>query len=255
MKQFIKYILLIISFAFIFAGCKKTSVPSTTGIVKLSFRNIVNGSPMVLNTANYTNPFGEPYTITKFKYYISNVRLGLSGVPTTAIEKESYHLVDQSQPGSLSFSFDAEENNFITLSFMIGVDSIRNVSGAQTGALDPLNDMFWTWSTGYVMAKMEGISPRSNQPGNIIEYHIGGFSGPNNVLKTVSMVFPAGKIVTIRQGKTSEISLDADFNKWWQTPNDITIAQVPVCSTPGALAKKLADNYAKMFTITDVENY
>lgn len=157
-------------------NCQKT-ISTKKGSVKLTFRNMVHTIPMVLNTTAYTNPFGETYTINKFKYYISNVSLGLSGVPTTAIEKESYHLIDQSEPGSLSFSFEAEENSFITLSFLLGVDSTRNVSGAQTGALDPLKDMFWTWNSGYVMAKMEGTSPQSNQVGNKIEYHIGGFPG------------------------------------------------------------------------------
>ena len=50
--------------------------------------------------------------------------------------------------------------NYNSLSFLLGVDSMHNVSGAQTGALDPANDMFWTWNSGYVMAKMEGASPR-----------------------------------------------------------------------------------------------
>ena len=67
-------------------------------------------------------------------------------------ESESYHLVDQSQPGSLSWSFEAEENPFTTLHFLLGVASARIVSGAQTGALDTLKDMFWTWNSGYIMA-------------------------------------------------------------------------------------------------------
>lgn len=213
---------------------------------------MVNTSPMVLDTPTYTNPFGETYTITKFKYYISNLRL--TGDGPTAIEKESYHLVDQVLPGSFTFSFETEENTFSNLYFLIGVDSIRNVSGAQTGALDPLNDMFWTWNSGYVMAKMEGISPQSNQAGNIIEYHIGGFTGGNNVLKGISLALPPGKSVIIKQGQTSEITVEADFNKWWQTPNDVKIAVMPVCTSPGVLAKKVADNYSKMFTITNVVN-
>ncbi len=215
---------------------------------------MVNANPMMLGPTIYTNPFGESFTISKFKYYVSNVRLGLSGVATTATEKNSYHLIDQGQPGSLHFSFDAEENSFITLSFLLGVDSTRNVSGAQTGALDPLNDMFWTWNSGYIMAKMEGTSPQSNLVGNRIEYHIGGFSGVNNSLKQIGLLFPAGKKVVIKQGQTSEIMVEADFNKWWQTPNDIKIADLPVCTTPGVLAKKVADNYADMFTVTDVVN-
>ncbi|MCW3089188.1 MAG: hypothetical protein JWP81_257 [Ferruginibacter sp.] len=250
-----KYCLFLLLILFLLSSCQKTINPGNSkGTVKLTFNNKVNGSPMALNTGIYTNPFGETYTITKFKYYISNVRLGLSGVPTIAAETESYHLIDQSVPGSLSFSFEADENSFITLSFLLGVDSTRNVSGAQTGALDPLNDMFWTWNSGYVMVKMEGTSPQSGQPGNVVQYHIGGFSGANNVLKYIGMVFPGGKTVNIKKGQTSEITLEADFNKWWQSPNDIKIAGLPVCTTPGAQAKMVADNYSKMFTITDIVN-
>ncbi|MBC7886771.1 MAG: hypothetical protein H7Z13_02710 [Ferruginibacter sp.] len=253
MKPSIKYFLLIYPAFLLSGGCQK-SITSQTGTVRLTFRNTVKTNPMVLGTTSYTNPFGETYKITKFKYYISNVRLGLSGLPTTAIEKESYHLVDQGLPGSLSFSFEAVENSFITLSFLIGVDSTRNVSGAQTGALDPLNDMFWTWNSGYIMAKMEGTSPQSNQVGNKIEYHIGGFSGANNVLRQIGLTFPGSKFVEIRKGKTSEIIIEADFDKWWQTPADVKIADLPVCTTPGVLSKKIADNYSDMFKVTDVVN-
>ena len=253
MKFLLRNILLFFAAILFLGSCQKT-ISSKTGKVKLTFRNMVGSSKMELDAQSYTNPFGESYTLNKFKYYISNVKLGLSGVPTTAADVNGYHLIDESIPGSLSFIFDAEENNFITLSFLIGVDSIRNVSGAQTGALDPLNDMFWTWNSGYIMAKVEGVSPSSNQAGNKFEYHIGGFSGPNSALKMVALTFPGSKKVEIKQGKTSEIFLDADFNKWWQSPNDLKIAVQPVITTPGALAKMVADNYSDMFMVTDVVN-
>lgn len=228
------------------------SIDAKKGILKISFRNMVNSEPMVLDSATYTNPFGEAYTISKFKYYISNI--ALNGSPVRVPEEENYHLVDQRDEGSLSFELEVTEQNISNLHFVLGVDSIRNSSGAQTGALDPLNDMFWTWNNGYVMAKMEGSSPISAQPRHLIEYHIGGFSGVNNVLKEISLYLPAGKAVAVKQGRTSEIIVAADFNKWWQIPNDIKIADVQVCTTPGVLAKKIADNYSKMFTIAGVVN-
>ncbi|MEO5892936.1 MAG: MbnP family protein [Ferruginibacter sp.] len=239
-------------FAFVSSGSCQKAIDSNTGTLKITFHNTVNGEPMVLDGPTYTNPFGESYNITKFKYYISNVSLGSPG--NTAIEKDSYHLVDQNVPGSLSFSFETAENTFSDLRFLIGVDSVRNVSGAQAGALDPLNDMFWTWNSGYVMAKMEGTSSSSNQARNIIEYHIGGFSGINNALKDIFLAIPSDQPLVIKPGQTSEITIEVDFNKWWQTPNDIKIANMPVCTTPGILAKKVADNYSKMFTIMKVAN-
>ncbi|MBL0054875.1 MAG: hypothetical protein IPP31_01550 [Chitinophagaceae bacterium] len=238
----------------VISGCQKTLEFDKTGTVKVTFRNTVKGAPLALNTGIYTNPFSESYTVSKFKYYISNV--GIDAVLGSFSEQqESYHLIDAVNPASLSFSFPANIGVYQSVTFMLGVDSLRNVSGAQTGALDPTNDMFWTWNSGYIMAKFEGNSPASAQVNNKVEYHIGGFSGANSVLKTLTLLFPSGKQMDIREGQMSEIFIDADFDQWWQNPNDLKITDNPVCTTPGALAKQIADNYSKMFTVTDVINY
>jgi hypothetical protein len=246
---------LIISTAVAFIACQKNidgGLIQKTGTIKITFKNTIKGTPVVLNAGVYTNVFAEQYSLTKFKYYISNV--SVNNIGNSSAEKESYHLIDESKPASLSFSYSGLLDLYSALNFTIGVDSLRNVSGAQTGALDPLNDMFWTWNTGYIMAKMEGNSPQSAVVNNKVEYHIGGFSGANNVLKKLSLTLPAGKALNVREGKVSEIIIECDIDKWWQIPNDIKITADPVCTTPGALAKKIADNYSKMFTITDVIN-
>ncbi len=234
-------------------SCQKSVVSNEkTGTVKITFANTIKGNPIVLGAVTYTNPFAEQYIISKFKYYVTNT--AINNIDKKIAEKDSYHLIDESKSASLSFSYTAAVDIYSTVSFLLGVDSTRNVSGAQTGALDPTNDMFWTWNSGYIMAKMEGTSPLSTVVNNKVEYHIGGFSGVNNVLKTIVLNFPAGKLLNIREGKISEIFIDADFDKWWQNPNDIKITVTPVCTTPGILAKKIADNYSNMFTIKDVTN-
>ncbi len=242
-----------LAIAFNFNSSKRSfTTAENTGMVKITFVNTVKGDPIRLNEARYINPFAEEYTVSKFKYYISNIALAFpEGIFT---EIDSYHLVDESNPASLSFSFLTAANTYHSLLLMLGVDSIRNVSGAQTGALDPLNDMFWTWNTGYVMAKIEGNSPRSKVVNNKVEFHIGGFSGVDNVLKKLKLNFPAGQALEIREGKTSEIIIEADLDKWWKDPNDLKISDNPVCTTPGTLAKKFADNYSKMFTIKNIIN-
>jgi hypothetical protein len=237
---------------FLLSGNQAESINARKGTLKVTFRNTIRGEPMVLDAATYINPFGESYTVSKFKYYISN--LALNGIPVSINGSENYHLIDQREESTLSFELETEEQNLSELRFLLGVDSLRNSSGAQTGALDPLNDMFWTWNNGYVMAKMEGSSPVSAQPRHLIEYHIGGFSGANNVLKVISLALPTDKTLLIKKDAGSEIIVEADFNKWWQTPNDLKIADVQVCTTPGVLAKKIADNYSKMFTIAGVVN-
>ena len=222
------------------------------GMVKITFRNIVKGDALTLNDVTYKNPFGEEYTVSKFKYYISHV--GVKNSKTTITEANSFHLIDESKPESMSFSFDAPAGKYTTLNFTIGVDSIYNVSGAQTGALDPKNDMFWTWNSGYIMFKFEGNSPASTQINNKVEYHIGGYAGPNKVLKTLTMNLPGDGILDVKEGRVSELIVEADVDKWWQVPNDFRIADNAVSMTPGPLAKKFADNYAKLFSVKQVVN-
>jgi hypothetical protein len=231
---------------------RKITSPKNTGTLKITFVNTVKGKPLELNSGKYINFFGETYSISKFKYYISQISL-LKG-KAVFFEEESFHLVDESDSSALNFSFALSAGKYDVLNFMLGVDSLHNVSGAQSGALDPLNDMFWTWNTGYVMAKLEGHSPAAKVVNNKFEFHIGGFMGENNVLKNISLALPDGKSLNIQPGKTSEIIIEADIDKYWQQPNDIKISEHPVCSSIGPLAKKIADNYSKMFTIKDVVN-
>lgn len=257
MKNFFLFIPFVLVSFFNLESSPKITAPNNTGTVKITFVNTVKGKPLELNTGSYINPFGEKYSVSKFKYYISNVFLIKGKVFSFSCaypfgKPECYHLVDESKSDDLHFSFALGAGNYDALNFMLGVDSLHNVSGAQTDALDPLNDMFWTWNSGYVMAKLEGRSLQSKLVNNKLEFHIGGFMGENNVLKNITLNFPAGKMLHIQEGKISEIIIEADIDTWWQQPNDIKIAEHAVCSTPGALAKKIADNYSKMFTIKDV---
>jgi hypothetical protein len=222
----------------------QNKAPATN--VKISFVNTVNHVPLILDSVTYTNPFAENYTVSKFKYYISN--LYFAGDKKNIAVKESYYLVDEKDTLTKSILLTVPAGNYDSLSFLLGVDSLKNVSGAQTGALDPANDMFWTWNTGYVMAKLEGNSPASTVVNNKVEYHIGGFAGADNVVKKISLPLT----VNINKDTVTEIIIEADINTWWQMPNDILITTNAVCTNPGALAKKIAANYSKMFFIKKI---
>jgi NaMN:DMB phosphoribosyltransferase len=134
---------------------------------------------------------------------------------------------------------------------MIGVDSTHNVSGAQTGALDPANGMFWSWNTGYIMAKMEGTSPQSTANDNSFIFHIGGFSGANSGVRNVTLTFPAPLIIA--KDNTSTAYLHADALAWF-SPNTIDLATLHFLMSVNADSKKIADNYANMFAADSVKN-
>jgi hypothetical protein len=217
------------------------------GTVTFTFSNTVKGFPVVLNDSIYTNSFGETYSIKNLKYYISHITLTGSN---NANAKENYQLIDEANESSKTFFIPINPGTYTAVVFTIGVDSLHNVSGAQTDALDPMNGMFWTWNSGYIMAKLEGTSAVSTQVNNRFEYHIGGFSGVNNTVKKITL--PLTVPLVVAGGQTPHINIEADIDTWWQHPNNITIAGTPVCTTPGVLAKQIADNYCNMFRIKNI---
>jgi hypothetical protein len=221
------------------------------GMLTITFKNTFNGIPIILNDSIYTNVFGENFSISKLKYYVSDICLFSATQKNVRIRK--YFLINQEIDSSLSCSFPLQENMYDSISFLFGVDSTRNVSGAQTGALDPMNDMFWTWNSGYIMQKLEGYSASSNATNNKMEYHLGGFSGQNSVLKNVCFPFTAEKKLVIKAGKKSSIHIEADFAKFWKKGEQFNISKTPVCTTPGKLAKELSGNFLKLFSNPIVE--
>lgn len=220
------------------------------GYIKITFVNTINGVPVVLHDTTYTNTWQEQYIIDQLKYYISNV--SLQSTSKTFNENNSYHLIDESKADSKSFSFAVKPGSFKSVSFLIGVDSLMNVSGAQSGALDPMNSMYWTWNSGYIMFKLEGASQQSSIVNNKIEYHIGGYAGINTVLRKKELVFAVDKTLEITAGKITGIIIEMDINKLWNAGYALKIAEVPACTTPGKLAATIANNYSAAFFIKDV---
>lgn len=229
-------------------ACTKSSAPPpNTASLQLSFSNLVNGQPMVLRTANYVNAAGESFNITMFRYYVSNFSLTTTGGEEITLTPE-YFLVNEDKDSTKVINLqNLPSGTYRSITFLIGVDSARNNSGAQTGALDPVNGMFWTWNSGYVMAKLEGTSPVSTMPANLVEFHIGGFKGANNSLRRVQLTFPAA--VQLGQNGHADFKISADAYTWFDQPNRISFQQLPSCTSAGAQAAAIADNYKNMFTI------
>lgn len=215
-------------------------------LIKITFNNTVDNERMQLGNT-YHNQFSEEYTLRNFKYYISNISLKAMDGKTTLFPEA--HLINEADSSSKIVTITAEAGSFTSISFLIGVDSIYNVSGTQTGELDPEKGMFWTWNSGYIVAKLEAISLVSTAPNNNVTYHIGGFKTGQNVSRLIMLQLPG-----VKQNKTiSEMIIEADADKWFSGVHSLKISEHAVCTTPGQLALQYADNYAAMFTIASVK--
>jgi hypothetical protein len=216
-----------------------------TGEVALHFSHIANGKPIIFRDSSYRNPFDENYKLTRLKYYISNIYLGNS----QNTSGKNVFLVDAGETDSIMLNIP--EGKYNSLVFTLGVDSILNCSGAQTGALDPLQGMFWTWNSGYIFFKLEGSSPSSTADLNRIEHHIGGYHGQFKTQR--NFVVQLEKPLVIERNGHYKINLQLDLDKYWRSVHEIKIAGNPIIMIPGALAKLAADNFEKMFSILSVQ--
>ena len=107
--------------------------------------------------------------------------------------------------------------------------------------------MFWTWNSGYIMAKLEGNSPASAAPQHGFTFHIGGFRGGENALRKITL--PLSEPVTLSAKKATGITIAANINAWFTGNTAIKIKEQPFCMNPGKLAMQIADNYSQMFSV------
>lgn len=218
----------------------------------LHFHNVVNGTPLRFKDSlnRYTNANGDDFYVTTFKYYVSNIVLTRTDGDTVAIP-DSYFLVN----GADSSTFVQElaqvpTGKYKSISFIIGVDSIRNFAGAQTGCLDPAKGMFWTWKSGYIFVKMEGVSTRSTSKMNRLTFHIGGALSPTNTIRSFSQKLP-GRL-KIKEGRNPEININADVAALFKGKTTIDFSTLSF-TMGGPKSVMVADNYVNgLFTVTSI---
>lgn len=212
--------------------------------VILTFTHEVNHQPMRPNKAYYTAQ-GDTFTITKFKYYLSNFSFTNENDQVVKPAPEYFLISEDSAASKKIVLTGLPSGRYKRLSFIIGVDSIMNCTGAQSGALDPVYGMFWTWNSGYIMAKLEGTSPASRLPGHSLQFHIGGYRGAHQSQRMVQLQVP----FTVTAEKTPEINLVADAATWFNGTTPIRFSETSGFMTPGTIGDRIADNYSHMFSV------
>ena len=205
------------------------------------FDHYVGDRQMTLDTVTYLNGLDQQFTVTKFKYYIGNICL--HRVSGSSVQLGDYHLISEEEPESKTVVLhNLPAGNYATIDFIVGVDSMQNCSGAQEGALDAANGMFWAWNTGYIFLKLEGKAPASKSPGNIFEYHIGGYKAPANCIRHISL-----KLKDLEIPASNKLHIKVDAAECMKTPTTIDLSKLSSV-TDFHNAAVIADNYSDMFS-------
>lgn len=227
-----------------------TTSDELTGDFVLEFENLYDTDPLNLETEYYTGT-SDTLSFSTVRYYISNIQLTkLDG--TIWSEENSYHLLDHKVPSSQLVSIkNVPAGEYYKVNYLIGVDSAKNVSGAQEGDLSPANDMFWSWSTGYIFFKLEGTSTQAAD-GNFA-YHIGGFSGQYNALieKTHGMY---DHMLNINPDATPQVHITVNLKEFFDGHHGISTSEVNKVHMPGAMAKELAHSFGEAFSLDHIHD-
>ena len=228
---------------FFYAQSKKMSS------LTVELHHQVNNKKLVLDDSTYFNSLSQPFTISKFNYYISQIFLVKKGQEKILIK--GYHFVSEEEKSTKKIQVESiPDGEYTSIEFILGVDSIANCSGAQSGDLDPINGMFWTWNSGYIFLKLEGNSSVSSATGNTLEYHIGGYKAPTNSIRKVRLDFDS--TLVFNKKVSQHIDLNVNLDEILSHPNSIDFSKDPVLNTP-LQANKIADNYQHLFDLQTVK--
>jgi len=259
MKIFKIPVLVLLAFtAVFFTACDKdddnddpTPTPTTAAKLTIEMGHLA-GTKKFYFDSTYTTLNGDNFTADLFKYYISNIRLIRSNNTEYSIP-QTYFLVNHAIESSLKLQLSNLGNgSFTGIKFLLGVDSLRNVSGAQTGALDPNGGMFWDWNTGYIFLKLEGASPAIPTSGQTFTYHVGGFSGQNVNYREINLDFD-GDVLPLANNTNPELHIVVDVLEIFKNPTTIDLATFPSSvMSVGPNATILANNYMDLFTYSHI---
>lgn len=234
----------------ILPSCQKAVEEELPDQASLEFRfhPLMQGSPLEFGTT-YTLPNGETFEPRVFKFYCGQLS-GQNARQLIQSTGDAYFLADAATPATMNIKTRIAAGTYQSFQFLLGVDSARNVSGVQSGALDPYKGMFWTWNSGYIFAKLEGRSPDATTPNNLVEYHIGGFRVPFNAAQTIRLQVADGAPLQLKAGQTIILDIDVELEKWFTGNYPLSIAANGVCMTPGELAWNISRNFSGLFTVT-----
>ncbi|GAB3242125.1 hypothetical protein GCM10027346_38120 [Hymenobacter seoulensis] len=220
--------------------------------------------PLELDAVSYKNANGDDFTVSTFKYYLSNLTLHQAN-GTAFLVPDSYFLVDQAKAASRRLTLgQVPAGEYTSLSFVVGVDSARTKAGNFTGVLNADNGMFWEMNgPEFINLKLEGRSPQS--PTTALVFHVAGYKGQaNNTIRTVELPFPAARLL-VHANRGAQLQMRVDVGKLFTGPNPRTTTPPPFLNPvsfatvynkmSGPAVAKLADNIADgMFTVTQVQS-
>jgi hypothetical protein len=128
---------------------------------------------------------GTSLKIEVLKFYIAHMTVsGECDDPSSKVD--DYSLIDFFEDTApVKIHNPCKISPATNLSFQLGVDPAIQEAGVQSGVLDPMRGMYWTWNSGYIHFKLELKDTISSGPDREIVLHLGGYRGDQSTIQQV----------------------------------------------------------------------
>ncbi|WP_156026801.1 MbnP family protein [Sporocytophaga myxococcoides] len=246
----------ILSLLFIMlTSCKNTEdtpQPATqTQNLSLKMSTVIGNKPIDF-TSVFTTEAGARYTLSSFRYYVSNIRLVKqdgSEYPITG----KYLLVN---PATEDYDLgQVPVGDYKGLKFAVGIDSVTNHADP---TVYPTNNplaiqspgMHWSWSSGYIFLMMEGSCDTTNTNTDVQTF--GQFSHPLFYHIGMDMLYREVNLdnvsFAVNANDKKTLHVQTYLNNFF-TGIDIKTENASHTMGSVPLATKLANNIQTMFSV------
>ena len=218
-----RIILLLFVSGLLFNSCSdKDDTPEIEKVkFTFNFTHTVGNEEVEFDTIQYTNTFGNNYSVSTLKYFVSDFVFG--NKEGFLIMNNEEHYVDATDESTLTFNMASKipAHEYVFISFIFGLNDQKNISGR---FLDPPeSNMEWPipMGGGYHYMKLEGKFYEADTVKNY-QCHTGPTMGnPNFIYVTL----PESSFTA--SGTEMTFNIQMDINKWFESPftldlNDIT---------------------------------
>jgi hypothetical protein len=169
---------------------------------QLNFQCNFQGDPLKLDSIYELNP-GEFFSVKELKFYLSDFLF--YNEKGEALHHSDTLIFYDLEEGSGRLLLSEALVGVNKIEFLLGLDSLKNVSGALEGPYDPLLGMYWAWNTGYINFKLKGTANWIPNLKNDFEFHIGGYRAPYGASQ---------KCTLFVKGSTFYFNLDSFLQSW-----------------------------------------
>jgi hypothetical protein len=207
------------------ASCRKDD---EGGKLIFSFEHRVGEDMLVKDSLEYVNAAGNHYEVNELQYFISDIALWQDGAKIILAADSGVHYVDIDIPSTFSWFPDQvlPAGEYDSISFMIGLSEVRNVSGYFVNP--PERDMFWpeVMGGGYHYLKMNGKWRTPQGDINPFNLHLGvgmisdSISNDIFIQNYLKITMPLYNCDIHDTQLSRTLTFSMDINSWFETPNN-----------------------------------